>query len=902
MSSLNSFNFESVKEVTNNLNNKNEKDEEIQSSKESNNIELNILDNLDVQKIKELNSKCVDFIFQDKTNIALEILKKIEVFLESNIIESKFNFDKKLIIIILHNIACSYQKLKDYNNCIIYLDGVVHHFDRELEKKHQIKISEEYFYQNINKDQSNYSLLGDLILELRFSAKFHLQMCAALSQANKHIEALRHAKLACLICEDNLIKTYYLFFQMKLKNIFSNENKNSNNNKINDKEKDEDDEFKNSEKMKLVQKIVQDLFNRITNLRKYFNNEEDNNIKKNNNLCYNSYLNYRKNEIHEYHKNTTLLYVIRNSFGTEVKEDDWIQLLTIHNIIYLSPLNNEDLDLDSDPKYELLRDAILEKVVMLTVSFFCVAMEMKQLSPDKNNKKTNGEFFHHKAVFFSNLYLPVSCSIVKHFINSYYKCYERDLDVVPEGKIIDYKIDLIKNEIEMNKDPQSFLRIQKMNYSNNVIINTNNDVNIENINQDVNKDYINNIGNKKDKFPFSLKLNLNLGNILNKNNNNETNNNATKNKKLSPSNDKKQINNSNNIARKQNKENIESNNNFTIIPNKNSLQFAEKSKIKEMPKFKLNFNKLNNLSNSVEENMSNDKITQNNNNNKNKIKKISTKISIYNKKFRHSTSNNKINKNNVGKNKGYKTERSNSNNKPINIDETLKMNQREKISKIYMKKISFNKSFYHSQYLSKTSRYQKKKSPTIDNKDKVKGNLTDRAVADKNKSIRKSNEKNKHKSFSKKNIEHMTQKELIKLDLREKVNINLNNCNNINSIKSNLTNNSNILKPIKTNNSFYNENCTNNLYNKIKHNNLTNKIASTKKKMASNISNNKNLKKNNKKDLDDKMNKKLYIELKNNTICVNNNYGNKLENSKYERYSDQISNFNSLIKINPFKS
>ena len=900
MSSLNSFNSDSVKECTKNSNNKNEKDEEIQSSKESNNMELNILDNLDVQKIKELNSKCVDFIFQDKTNIALEILKKIEVFLESNIIESKFNFDKKLIIIILHNIACSYQKLKDYNNCITYLDGVVHHFDKELEKKHQLTISEEYFYQNINIDQSNYPLLGDLILELRFSAKFHLQMCAALSQANKHIEALKHAKLACLICEDNLIKTYYLFFQMKLKNIFSNENKN-NNNKSNDKEKDEEDEFKNSEKMKLVQKIVQDLFNRITNLRKHFNNEEDNNIKKNNNLYYNSYLNYRKNEIHEYQKNTTLLYIIRNSFGTEVKEDDWIQLLTIHNIIYLSPLNNEDLDLDSDPKYELLRDAILEKVVMLTVSFFCVAMEMKQLSPDKNNKKTNGEFFHHKAISFSNLYLPVSCSIVKHFINSYYKCYGRDLDVVPEGKIIDYKIDLIKNEIEMNKDPQSFLRIQKMNYSNNVI-NNNNDVNIENINQDVNKDYINNIGNKKDKFPFSLKLNLNLGNILNKNNNNEANNIVTKNKRLSPNNDKKQINISNILTRKQNKENNESNNNFTIIANKNSLQFAEKSKIKEMPKFKLNFNKLNNLSNSVEENMSNDKIIQNNN--KNMIKKISTKISIYNKKFHHSTSNNKINKNKVSKSKGYKTERSNSNNKPINIDEILKMNQKKKISKIYIKKISYNKSFNQSQYLSKTSRYQKKKSPTIDNKGKIKGNLTDRTIADKNKSIRKSNEKNKHKSYSKKNIEHKTQKELIKLDLREKVNLNLNlnNSNNINSIKNNLTSNSNMLKLIKANNSFYNENCTNNLYNKIKHNNLTNKIVSTKKKITSNISNNKNSIKYNKKDVDNKMNKKLYIELKNNTICVNNKYGNILEYSKCERNSDQINNFNSLIKINPFKS
>lgn len=98
-----------------------------------------------------------------------------------------------------------------------------------------------------------------------------------------------------------------------------------------------------------------------------------------------------------------------------------------------------------------------------------------------------------------------------------------------------------------------------------------------------------------------------------------------------------------------------------------------------MPKFKLNFNKLNNLSNSVEENMSNDKIIQNNN--KNMIKKISTKISIYNKKFHHSTSNNKINKNKVSKSKGYKTERSNSNNKPINIDEILKMNQKKKLVK-----------------------------------------------------------------------------------------------------------------------------------------------------------------------------------------------------------------------------
>ena len=156
----------------------------------------------------------------------------------------------------MHNLACCYQKLKDYDNCIMYLDSVIYHFDKELEKKHHIKINEDYLYHNLNKDQSNYSLLGDLILELRFSAKFHLQMCAVLSQANRHIEALKHAKLAGLICEDNLIKTYYLFIQMKLKNIFTIGNKSNNNNNKDNKDnkegEEEENDLNNTEKMKLT--------------------------------------------------------------------------------------------------------------------------------------------------------------------------------------------------------------------------------------------------------------------------------------------------------------------------------------------------------------------------------------------------------------------------------------------------------------------------------------------------------------------------------------------------------------------------------------------------------------------------------------------------------------------------
>ena len=52
------------------------------------------------------------------------------------------------------------------------------------------------------------------------------------------------------------------------------------------------------------------------------------------------------------------------------KSDDWINYLNIGNIMYLSALNYEDLDIESDPKFELLRDAVLEKVKSNLKLFF----------------------------------------------------------------------------------------------------------------------------------------------------------------------------------------------------------------------------------------------------------------------------------------------------------------------------------------------------------------------------------------------------------------------------------------------------------------------------------------------------------------------------------------------------
>ncbi len=45
--------------------------------------------------------------------------------------------------------------------------------------------------------------------------------------------------------------------------------------------------------------------------------------------------------------------------------NDWLNFLNIGNIMFLSSLNLEDLDLESESKFELLRDAMVEKVVFI---------------------------------------------------------------------------------------------------------------------------------------------------------------------------------------------------------------------------------------------------------------------------------------------------------------------------------------------------------------------------------------------------------------------------------------------------------------------------------------------------------------------------------------------------------
>lgn len=151
--------------------------------------------------------------------------------------------------------------------------------------------------------------------------------------------------------------------------------------------------------------------------------------------------------------------------------EDWILNLNIGNVMHLSPLTLQEMYLQLDNSHELTRDAILEKVVLLSIAYFCVGTELRFLhqnqkgenSQNQNEKysKKESEKWQAKAVEAACTFLPSECPLVGHVISSYQKHHSIISDAIPEDQEIDDDLIIIRPLNEVKEDSINYHQIIK---------------------------------------------------------------------------------------------------------------------------------------------------------------------------------------------------------------------------------------------------------------------------------------------------------------------------------------------------------------------------------------------------------------------------------------------------------
>ena len=89
-------------------------------------------DEEDVQKLlTEINNEAILDLKNEETENALDSLKRGEQMLEFITSEGR-EVDRNLIIVILYNQACCYQRLNMLPDCSSYLDGTIYNLEQKV--------------------------------------------------------------------------------------------------------------------------------------------------------------------------------------------------------------------------------------------------------------------------------------------------------------------------------------------------------------------------------------------------------------------------------------------------------------------------------------------------------------------------------------------------------------------------------------------------------------------------------------------------------------------------------------------------------------------------------------------------------------------------------------------------
>ena len=247
--------------------------------------------------------------------------------------------------------------------------------------------------------------LPERLKRQKYSCKNHIQLCALLSQLGQHEKALAHGKAAAkkseqfltgcyMVCNDHLIRHRNKALKTQKKNIL---------------DKPQYVKFHD-----LVLKSVSTfefLINKIRNKRP------------------------RGMKVPKFDMRTVL--------GVQ-RHNDWIFNYNIGDMMIIQPLSVCELKSNLGVQAEFTRDLMIEKILMTVVSNFCIATEIRFLSSSSSKYPgQEAKIWHKRALEIGSSFLPSSCPLLHHIMNSYVRNYSEG---VSDSKSIEKRPKKIKNK------------------------------------------------------------------------------------------------------------------------------------------------------------------------------------------------------------------------------------------------------------------------------------------------------------------------------------------------------------------------------------------------------------------------------------------------------------------------
>ena len=82
-------------------------------------------------------------------------------------------------------------------------------------------------------------------------------------------------------------------------------------------------------------------------------------------------------------------------------------------------MKDQELNAKLENTHELNKDTMLEKVVLITSAYFCVATEIrfilqKEMSDTKTITNKDSESYHAKSLHLALLFLPKDCPLAQY--------------------------------------------------------------------------------------------------------------------------------------------------------------------------------------------------------------------------------------------------------------------------------------------------------------------------------------------------------------------------------------------------------------------------------------------------------------------------------------------------------